>query len=167
MREGWTGGASDIVKAKCSGEDPRATARTSCRLSLPPALLPARQNQLPDAVRWRNPSKFTLAHDAVAAAVSHKHHSIIRVGTGLIQFVHGAHSRLAAEATRTRNPFSPFFAQVFSLLNHFCYKHLNSSFRNVTERRSPRGWSVIKCREIQRKILWNELCPLHEITEFT
>ena len=26
MGERWTGGASDIVKAKCSGEDPRATA---------------------------------------------------------------------------------------------------------------------------------------------
>ena len=33
----------------------------------------------------RNPSKSTLAHDSVAAAVSHKHHSIIRVGAGLIQ----------------------------------------------------------------------------------
>jgi len=48
--------------------------------SLPPALLLARQNQSPDAVRSRNLSKSTLAHDAVAAAVSHKHHLIIRVG---------------------------------------------------------------------------------------
>jgi len=45
-----------------------------------PALLPARQSQSPDAVRSRNSSKSTLAHDAVAAAVSHKHHLIIRVG---------------------------------------------------------------------------------------
>jgi len=33
-------------------------------------------------------SKSTLAHDAVNAVVSHKHHSIIRVGAGLIQFVY-------------------------------------------------------------------------------
>ena len=78
---------------------------------MPPVLLLARRNQSPDAVRLR---KSTLAHDAVAAAVSHKHHSIIRVGAGLIQFVHGAHSRLATEDTRNRNPCSPFFAQVFS-----------------------------------------------------
>jgi len=56
-----------------------------------------------------------LAHDAVAAAVLHKHHPIIRVGAGLIQFVYhpiirvGAgliqfvyksHSRLATEFAR-------------------------------------------------------------------
>ena len=63
---------------------------------MPPALLPARRNLSPDAVRSRNPSKSTLAHDAVAAAVSHKHYLIIRVGAGLIQFVYGSHSCLAA-----------------------------------------------------------------------
>ena len=36
----------------------------------------------------RNPSKSTLPHDAVAAVVLHKHHLIIRVGAGLIQFVY-------------------------------------------------------------------------------
>jgi len=66
--------------------------RAGCRL--PPALLPARRNQLPDAERSRNSSKSTLAHDAVAAAVLHKHHPIIRVGAGLIQFVYRSHSRL-------------------------------------------------------------------------
>jgi len=35
--------------------------RAGCRL--PPALLPARRNQSPDAVRLRNPSKSTLAHN--------------------------------------------------------------------------------------------------------
>ena len=35
-------------------------------------------------VRLRNPIKSTLAHDAVAAVVLHKHHLIIRVGAGLI-----------------------------------------------------------------------------------
>jgi len=52
---------------------------------LPPSLLLCRRNQSPDAVRSKNPSKSTLAHAAVAAAVSHKHHSIICVSAGLIQ----------------------------------------------------------------------------------
>jgi len=59
-----------------------------CRLFLPPLLL-SRPNPSPDAVHSRNPSKSTLAHDAVAAAV-YKNHSIIRVGAGLIQFVHAS-----------------------------------------------------------------------------
>jgi len=33
----------------------------------------------------------------------------------LIQFLYGSHSRLATEATRNKNPFSPFFARVLSL----------------------------------------------------
>jgi len=65
--------------------------RAGCRL--PPAQLLSRTNQSPDAVRFRYPSKFTPAHDAVAAAVLHKHHSVIRVGAGLIHFVNGSHSR--------------------------------------------------------------------------
>jgi len=80
---------------------------------LPPALLLARRKQSPDAERSRNPSKSTLAQDAVAAAVLHKHHSIIRVGAGLIQFVYRSHSRLATEATCSKNPFLPSFARFF------------------------------------------------------
>jgi len=57
-----------------------------CRSLLPPLLL-SRPNPSPDAVRSRNPSKSILAHEAVATAVSHKHHSIIRVAAGFIQFV--------------------------------------------------------------------------------
>jgi len=78
-------------------------ARTSCRRSFPPALLPLCRagrppaSPLPDAIGSRNPSKSTLAHDAVAAVVLHKHHPIIRVGAGLIQFVYGSHSRMAAD----------------------------------------------------------------------
>jgi len=82
-----------------------------CPLLLP--LLLSGPNPSPDAVRSRNPSKFTLAHDAVAAAVSHKHYSIICVGAGLIQFVNGSHSHLAAELTHHRNLFSQIFARVF------------------------------------------------------
>ena len=97
--------------------------RTSCRLSLadrpsagstrltpsflsflpsradgPPAgstrMIPSRLD-LPDAVHFKNLSKSTLAHDAVATAVLHKHHPIIRVSAGLIQFVYGSRSHLA------------------------------------------------------------------------
>ena len=65
--------------------------RTGCHLMT--TLLLSRRNQSPDAVCSRNPSQSTLRHDdAVAAAVSHKHHSIIRVGSGLIQWVYGSRS---------------------------------------------------------------------------
>ena len=75
---------------------------------------------LRDAVRSRNPSKSTLSHDAVATAVLHKHHLIIRVGAGLIQFVYRSHLHLATEATRNRNAFSPFFARVFQITKVMC-----------------------------------------------
>jgi len=55
---------------------------------------------------------LALAHDEVAIAVLHKHHPIIRVGAGLIQFVYRSHLRLTTEATRNRHAFSPFFARV-------------------------------------------------------
>ena len=58
------------------------TKPVSCRLSFPPTLLPFRRARARH-VRLRNPIKSTLAHDAVAAVVLHKHHLIIRVGAGL------------------------------------------------------------------------------------
>jgi len=81
--------------------------RSDCRS--PPALLPSRRNQSPDAVRSRNPSKSTLAHVAVAAAVSHKHHSIIRVGAGLIQFVYGSHLKRAHGGHFIKNSICAIF----------------------------------------------------------
>ena len=74
----------------------------------PPYRPPSCRQSVVRRVRSRNPSKSTLAHDAVATAVLHKHHPIIRVGAGLIQFVYRSHMRLATEATRNRNAFSPF-----------------------------------------------------------
>jgi len=68
-----------------------------------------RPNPSPDAVRSRNPSKSTLSHDTVAAAVSHKHHLIIRVGAGLIQFVYESHPRLSTKITSSKILFWPFF----------------------------------------------------------
>jgi len=64
-------------------------ARISCRLlfTARPTACPLAGNPLRDVVCSRNPSKFTLAHDAVATVVLQKHHPIIRVGAGLIQFV--------------------------------------------------------------------------------
>ena len=96
-----------------------------CRPILPP-LLKSRTNPSPDAVRSRNSSKSILAHDAVAAAVSHKHHSIIRVGAGLIQFVYRWHLRLDTEDTRNRNAFSPFFPRVYTILRKQRAGHFRS-----------------------------------------
>jgi len=76
-----------------------------CHTLLPPVLL-SRPNPLPDAVRSRNPSKSTLAHDVVAAAMSHKHHLIICVGAFLILFVYGSHPGVATELTYHRDLFS-------------------------------------------------------------
>jgi len=94
-------------------------AGTSCRplFTARPSTRPLAGNLLQDAVRSRNLSKSTLAHDAVATAVLHKHHLIIRVGAGLIQFVYRSHLRLATEATRNRNAFLPFFARDITLIN--------------------------------------------------
>ena len=95
-------------------------ARTSCRLSFPPALLPLRRPPFcwPVArhVRLRNPIKSTIFPDAVASVVLHKHHLIIRVGAGLIQFVYGSHSRLAADLTLDKNLFWLPFSRAFFCL---------------------------------------------------
>jgi len=68
---------------------------------------------LRDVVRSRNPSKSTLAHDAVATAVLHKHHPIICVGAGLIQFVYRSHLRLATEATVKTEIYFRHFSRIF------------------------------------------------------
>ena len=62
--------------------------------------------------------KFTPAHDSVAAAVSHKHHSIIRVGAGLIQFVHARTCSLATDVSSNKFLFQPFFpASLFTRIS--------------------------------------------------
>jgi len=103
-------------------------ARTSCRLlsTARPTARPLAGNPLRDVLRSRNPSKSTLAHDAVATAVLHKHHLIIRVGAGLIQFVYRSHLRSATEATRNRNAFSPFFARVLYMPHSACASGLRA-----------------------------------------
>jgi len=112
-------------------------ARTSCRLSftacpsaarggpallrpptlLPPSWRPPAGNPLLDAVRFKTPSKSTLDHDAVAAAVLHKHHPIIRVGAGLVQFFYGSRSHLANGArTSSQKCIFTIFVRVSELL---------------------------------------------------
>ena len=106
-----------------------------CRSLLPPLLL-SRPNPSPDAVRSRNPSKSTIAHDAVAAAVSHKHNSIIRVGAGLINFVYGSHSLLATELILQRILFWPWFLQAF-LLSVFMNAALWLFSKKKREKQTP------------------------------
>jgi len=60
-------------------------------------------------VRIINPSKPALAHDVVAAVVLHKYHPINCVCAGLIQFVYGSHSRMAADLT-LKSIFAAIFA---------------------------------------------------------
>jgi len=85
----------------------------SCRLDL------GRPPPSPDAVRLRNPSKSTLAHDAVAAAVLHKHHPTIHVNAGLIQFIYGSRSHLVC--------VSLFFSRRLPVTEmHF--RHFRASF---------------------------------------
>ena len=83
-----------IVQAVVSAHPPAPSS------SRPPSCWPVARH-----VRLRNPIKSTLAHDAVTAVVLHNHHLIIRVGAGLIQFVYGSHSRLAADLTLDKNIF--------------------------------------------------------------
>ena len=93
---------ANIVQAVVSAHPPAPSS------SWQPSCLPLARH-----VRLRNPVKSTLAHDAVAGVVLHKHHLIIRVGAGLIQFVYGSHSRLAADLTLDKNLFSLPFSRGF------------------------------------------------------
>ena len=93
---------ANIVQAVVSAHPPAPSS------SRPPSCWPVTRH-----VRLRKPIKSTLAHDAVAAVVLHKHHLIIRVGAGLIQFVYGSHSRLAADLTLDKNQFPLPFSRAF------------------------------------------------------
>ena len=88
---------ANIVQAVVSAHPPAPSS------SRPPSCWPVARH-----VRLRNLIKSTLAHDAVAAALSHKHHPIIRVGAGLIQMVYVSHPRLALKLILDKNRFLPF-----------------------------------------------------------
>jgi len=71
----------------------------------------------PTTARSRKQFKSTLVHDAVAAALSHKHHLIIHVGADPTQLVYDSHSQLAVELIHEQNLlFSQFFLRAFSLI---------------------------------------------------
>ena len=106
---------ANIVQAVVSALPPAPSS------SRPPSCWPVARH-----VRLRNPIKSTLAHDAVAAVVLHKHHLIIRVGASLIQFVYGSHSRLAADLTLDKNLFSLPFSRGFRSV---CVSFTNSQWR--------------------------------------
>ena len=78
----------------------------------PPYRPPSCRQSVARRVRSRNPSKSTLAHDAVATAVLHKYHPIIRVGAGLIKFVYGCRSHLANRGYPSQKCVSAIFARV-------------------------------------------------------
>jgi len=59
-------------------------------------------------------SKFTLALDAVAAALSHKHHVILHVGAGPIHLIYVLLLQLAADANHEKILFSTIFWREFS-----------------------------------------------------
>jgi len=101
---------ANIVQAVVSARPPAPSS------SWPPSCWPVAR-----PLRLRNPSKSTLAHDAVAAVALRKHHPIIRVGAGLIQFVYGSHSRMAADLTLDKNLFSQPFSRAFQQYFPFLY----------------------------------------------
>jgi len=55
---------------------------------------------------WRD-RRCGVAQWSFAAAVLYKHHLIVCIGAGLIQFVYGSHSHLAADLIPTKFLFSP------------------------------------------------------------
>jgi len=85
------------------------------------------------------------AHDAVAASVSHKHHSIICVVAGLIQFVYGSHSRLATELILHKIPLPPFFSRAFLYNKRLTLKHWFKSYPLILDPRTLP--SPLTCRQ--------------------
>jgi len=137
-------------------------AQTLCRLSFtgrPPAAPTPTGNPSPDPVRSKNPSKSTLAHDAVAAAVLHKHHPIICVGAGLIQFVYGSHSRLATGVTSSRILFPPFFC---ATVVTFLHKHVFHPKALVVNWHTPREKKALE-HMAHGRVLWLDAMALEHM----
>jgi len=106
--------ASIVQAAVC--RPPRYWPDELCRPPKRPRRCSAAAEQCP----LKNRPKSTPAHGSVAAAVSHKHHSIIRVGAGLIQFVHGRTCGSAAKVIPKEFLFPPFFPASFPLFPVSC-----------------------------------------------
>jgi len=113
--------------------------------SRPPSCWP-----VPRHVCLRNPIKSTLAHDAVAAVVLRKHHLIIRVGAGLIQFVYGSHSRLAADLTLDKKSiFAAIFAGLTNLLTSLVRSLVFAQFilLSVTDLSESLNSTILRIRQ--------------------
>jgi len=91
----------------------------------------------------RKSSKSMLAHDAVAAVLSHKHHPIIHVGAGPIQLVYALHSRLNVQLVVDKILCSPLIWR--NRVQWVCYRvfpaHRNRFFDPASEFLSTHWWS--------------------------
>jgi len=90
---------------------------------LPYAHLLSRRKRSPDTACSRKHSQSMLAHDAIAAALSHKHHPIIHIGVGPIQMVYASHSRLAAKLTHNKIRFPPSRQLVCACIRSRAHTH--------------------------------------------
>jgi len=107
----------------------------------------------------KKPSKFTPAHDAVAAALSYKHHPTIYVGAGSMQLVYGSPSMLVTDAARHRTIFSPFFSCAF-LLSHCTHAHprIHTHTRKCTRLSILRKGTSSECQHAISGV-WTPLKP--------
>jgi len=103
----------------------------------------------------KNPSKSTLAHDAVAAAVLHKHHPIILIGAGLIQFVYDLRLRLANRGYPSEKSISAIFRASFSRergnSRQICVLSEDSAWQNSTGSNHNK-LSELLCHEFKPKL---------------
>jgi len=127
-----------LQKLPCHGSYSKlilSLMQASCMLVLRWPFLLSQQNRSPDAVCSRNLSKSTLSHDAVAAAVSHKHNS----SSALVQ------SLFSLSVGRTRSvPRSSPTAEIY------VHNFFRGLFR-ADQRRSPTWW----VKQLTRLVGWH------------
>ena len=131
--------------------------------AVPPAPLLARRTLSPTRVSAARAAPKTTStqkspestpdHDSVAAAVSHKHHSIIRVGAGLLQFVHACTCTSFSEAISIKNLFRPFSPASFRGL---AKRSRPISHHNAPVSTKPRDDSYVDPVPAQRGIRTSE-----------
>jgi len=133
-------------------------AVVSARLPAPSSSRPPSCRHVARPVCLRNPCKSTLAHDAVAAVVLHKHHPIICVGVGLIQFVYGSHSRMAVYF-----PVAPWTKSMLAAIFVGFFKAKGFVGQNVSEFKGFVGQNVSELIFCQRTVGFCEFSqPRHK-----
>jgi len=108
-----------VQKLLCHGSSCElilSLAQASCRLSFAARPAAASTKSVARRCSFKKSIQIHAAHDAVAAAVSHKYHSIIRVGADLIQFFYGSHSKRVHWAHPSQKSISTTF---FAGFHHF------------------------------------------------